>query len=68
MGYLRTQGGFLVGVGLVLAVLAFVGMFVGLLLIGAGVALGARPGIWEELPQRARRFLRNRDRPSDEDI
>jgi hypothetical protein len=66
-GYLIYQGGFVV-MGWFLAVLAFVGMFVGLLLIGAGVALGARPAGWPELPQRARRFLRNRDRLSDEDI
>jgi hypothetical protein len=43
-------------------------MFVGLLLIGAGVALGARPGGWAELPERARRFLRNRDRSSGDGI
>ena len=66
-GYLICQGGFVVK-GWVLVVLAFVGMFVGLLLIGTGLALGARPGDRPELSRRARRFLRIRDRPSDEGI
>jgi hypothetical protein len=67
VGYLKAQDGFFVVMGWVLAVLAFVGMFVGLLLIGAGLALGAHPG-WAELPQRARRFLRDHHRSPNDGI
>ena len=59
-GYLICQGGFVVK-GWVLVVLAFVGMFVGLLLIGTGLALGAGSGYRAESSRRARRFLPNRD-------